>query len=157
MRDSLRIAAGLAGDLAVAALAVVAVVASFGGGDDSAYLFPRLTSAAWLGLCVLYLVLRAAGAARPENPDFAALRRAAPGAAVVAAYAALAEAAGFYFSALCAFLALTTIYDRRGGRGGRGGWRRAMARFAVACVIILVLRAVFSEILRVQTPRGALF
>ena len=151
MRDSLRIAAGLAGDLAVAALAVVAAVASFGGGDDSAYLFPRLTSAAWLGLCVLYLVLRAAGAARPENPDFAALRRAAPGAAVVAAYAALAEAAGFYFSALCAFLALTTIYDRR------GGWRRAMARFAVACVIILVLRAVFSEILRVQTPRGALF
>ena len=140
-----------AGEIVVAVLAAVAAAASFLGTDDSAYLFPRLIGAAWLGLCALYLVLRLTGAAKAENADFSAMRRAAPGAAVIAVYAALAEAAGFYLSAFAAFLALATIYDNRGGR------RRIFARIAVACAIIIVLRVVFSEALRVQTPRGLLF
>ena len=175
MKKALRFAGRSAGDIVVAALAVVAAVASFGGTDDSAYLFPRLIAAAWLGLCVLHFVLRAAGAAKAAVADFAAMRRAAPGAAIIAVYAALAEAVGFYFSALCAFLALATLYDPKrggtsgvdgtdgtGGADGAGGWegwewKKAAMRIAVACVIIVVLRLVFSELLRVQTPRGALF
>ena len=149
-----RVAADLAGDLIVVALAAAAALASFAGADDSAYLFPRLISAAWLGLCVLHLILRLADAARVQSPDYSALRRAAPGAAIIAVYAALAEAAGFYLAAFCAFLTLATVYDKR---EGKAGWRRAVARILVAGAIILALRAVFSELLRVQTPRGVLF
>lgn len=151
MRGIFRAVSRWGGDILMAAVAAIAAAASFAGADDSAYLFPRLISAAWLGLCVLLFFLRLTGAAKPENPDFAALRRAAPGAGVIVAYAALAEAAGFYLSAFFAFLALATIYDRQGGK------RRMIARIVVACVIILALRAVFSELLRVQTPRGILF
>lgn len=157
MREFFRKASGLAGDILAAALAVAAAAASFAGTDDAAYLFPRLIGAAWLGLCVLYFALRLADAAkkaggeRRTGADFAAMRRAAPGVGVIVIYVALAEAAGFYLSAFFAFLALSTIYDRRGGR------RRMIARIVVACVIILALRAVFSELLRVQTPSGVLF
>ena len=151
----MRVALRSAGEIVAAVLAAVAAAASFAGGDDSAYLFPRLTGAAWLGLCALYFVLRLTGAAKAESVDFSAMRRAAPGAAVIAVYAALAEAAGFYLSAFAAFMALATLYDNRGEKGGRR--RRIVARIAVACAIIVVLRLVFSEALRVQTPRGLLF
>ena len=154
MKTFRRVAARLgewAGELAVLALAAAATLASFAGADDSAYLFPRLISAAWLGLCVLHLLLRRTGAAKAATPDWAALRRAAPGGAIILAYAALAEALGFYLAAFCAFLALATVYDRRGGR------RRVIARILVACAIIVALRLVFSELLRAQTPRGVLF
>lgn len=154
MKELLRNAARSAGDFVVAVLALVAAGASFAGNDDAAYLFPRLIGAAWLGLCVVYFALRWRGAAAAANPDFAALRRAVPGGAVIIVYAALAETVGFYLAAFCAFLALATLYDRR---GQRGGWRRVGARIAVTCIIIIVLRLVFSELLRVQTPRGILF
>lgn len=136
------------GEVAAVALAAAMAVASFSA-DGEAYLFPRLVSATMLALCVAMLA-RSLGRPPAAMPAGTA-RRVAPGFAIVAGYAAVAETAGFYLASVAAFFLVVAVYGTP-----RWGARAVAIRVAVTAAFILAMHLVFSRLLKVQIPGGFL-
>lgn len=123
-------------------------------GDSDAYLFPRLIAIAiaLLGIAVagstftgaLRSIGSAAGASR-------AWLKILPALAVLIAYRWAMEMIGFYAAAFVAFLTIVSIYAPE-----PFSYRTATKRIAISAAFVAVIFAVFSLLLRVQTPRGLL-
>ena len=136
-------------------LAGIIAVASFAG-EGSPYRFPQLLAVLLIftaGVSALAWLReqRGAGPLEAKPHEFASL---APGLVYFVLYIALAQTLGFYLSSGLAMGAVLVHYALRQGRPSAGEWFRHGV-FLVG--FMLLIYALFNELLRVQTPRGWLF
>ncbi|MDH3420479.1 MAG: tripartite tricarboxylate transporter TctB family protein [Gammaproteobacteria bacterium] len=123
-------------------------------GDSEAYLFPRFIAVA-IGL--LGAVIAAATFSRVLLPTAStsgagrAWLKSLPVLAVFIAYRWAMETFGFYSSAFAAFLIIVWLYAPE-----PLSYRTASKRIAISAVFTVAIFALFSLLLRVQTPRGML-
>ena len=142
------------GDIAVTIFAAACFAASFTG-DAQVYAFPRLVSALMLAFCVMRFAQKilAKSATASPSPDGAALLRLLPGAAVIILHIALARELGFYATSFASFFALACIY----ARDNRTSPKTIITNAAAALSFTAALYALFSALLKVQTPSALLF
>ena len=137
-------------------LAGIIAVASFAG-EGSPYRFPQLLAVLLVftaGASALAWLREQRGAeplVEDKRHEFASL---APGLVYFVLYIALAQTLGFYLSSGLAMGAVLVHYALRQGRPGAGEWFRHGV-FLVG--FMLLIYALFNELLRVQAPRGWLF
>ena len=119
-----------------------------------AFLFPRLIGGVMLGLALWNFARAALGLARVgDGVASGTLRRVAPGVIVMLALVLFAaKALGFYAASFLAFVALHALHDPA-PHGSARVWAK---RVGVAAGFMLVVYALFTLLLKVQLPRGAL-
>ena len=141
------------GDIAVTVFALACFAASFTG-DAQVYAFPRLVSALMLAFCAMRFAQKifAKSAVTSPTPDGAALLRLLPGAIVIILHIALARELGFYASSFLSFFALACIYAR-----DRASTKTIITNAVAALSFTAALYALFSALLKVQTPSALLF
>jgi hypothetical protein len=123
-------------------------------GESEAYLFPRFTAIgiAVLGLAILASTVRASSGSTPVADNAGTTwPRIVPVLLIFIVYRWAMEAIGFYTAGFAAFLAIVWIYAPEPFSVGS-----AVKRIAISAAFIAVIFAVFSLLLRVQTPRGIL-
>lgn len=138
----------------VLALAAVVFWLSVTREPADAFLFPRLIGGIMLLLALWNFARAALGLARVgDGVSFAALGRIAPGVLVMLVLVLFAaKAAGFYTASFVAFVTLYALHDPA-PHGAVGTW---VKRVGVAAGFMLVIYALFTLLLKVQIPRGAL-
>lgn len=129
--------------------------ASFTAEPAEAYLFPRLISAAWVGLAAWTFGKALLGRTRVgPGLHIPTLLRLLPGLVVMALYVFwAAEALGFYSGGTLAFFAIVSLYDPA-PHGAPGSWLR---RLAVTAGFMAVIYLLFARLLGVYTPQGLFF
>ena len=141
------------GDIAVTIFAAACFAASFTG-DAQVYAFPRLVSALMLAFCPMRFAQKilAKSAIPSPSPDGAALLRLLPGAAIIILHITLARELGFYATSFASFFALACIYARE-----RASPKTITTNAIAALTFTAALYALFSALLKVQTPSALLF
>ncbi|NND92479.1 MAG: tripartite tricarboxylate transporter TctB family protein [Granulosicoccus sp.] len=140
---------------AILALAVTVAYLSHTREPAEAFMFPRLISNVMLLLALWNFVRAFLGLARVgDGLSTLTLLRIAPGVAVmmILVYVA-AKALGFYVASFAAFLCLYSLYDPASHRSLRSWIKRIM----ISALFMLLIYALFSLLLKVQTPRGLYF
>ena len=139
-------AAMFAGDIAIAAVAVAVLAASYAASPEEAYLFPRLSAALLALFCAANLAAHCRVRRTPPiSPSL--LRKLAPGLSAIVVYVALAEAAGFYPASAAAFFALSWLYA-----GERHRWRRLRSAALATLAMMAAVYLLFGALLQAQTP-----
>lgn len=165
-----------AGDVLITLFAALCCWASFSG-DAEVYAFPRLISA----LMLVFVMCRwsqkfisakqnAGQSVAPMEslPSSAAIKRLLPGAFVIVLHIALARYLGFYASSFLAFVVLTTYYGSTITPENTSTAPRPIfatlpilatlpKNTIIATAFTATLYALFSILLKVQTPTGFLF
>lgn len=138
-------------------LALAATVAwlSFTREPSSAFLFPRIISVVMLILASWNFGRAALGLAKVGSGiDKRELAAVLPGLIVIGVVVFFAaKALGFYVASFAGFVILYSLYDP----ASHLQWQSWLRRFAVALGFMLVIYALFSLLLKVQTPRGLFF
>jgi len=119
-----------------------------------AFLFPRLTGGIMLLLAAWNFARAALGLARTgDGLDRTTLGRVAPGVLVMLVLVLFAaKALGFYTASFVAFVVLYSLYDPA-PHDSPVTWAK---RLAIAAAFMLVVYLLFTLLLKVQIPRGAL-
>jgi len=141
--------------LAILLLAVIVTWLSYTREPAGAFLFPRLISAVMLLLAIWNVVRAALGLARVGSGiSRHEMLTVLPGVAVMLVYVLFAaKALGFYTASFIGFVALYALYDPA-PHTRPASWLR---RIGIAAAFMLVIYALFTLLLKVQTPRGVLF
>lgn len=140
---------------AVLALTLTVIWLSYTREPADAFLFPRLISSVMLVLALWNFVRALSGLSRVgEGLSIDTLRSITPGLVVmlVLVYFA-AKVLGFYVASWLAFLCLFSLYDPASHLAA-GSW---VKRVFITTVFMTVIYALFSLVLKVQTPRGHFF
>jgi len=136
----------------VLVVAIIVTWLSYTQTPVEAFLFPQLISVFFLGLALWTFasaVLRLSRAG--EGIEFAAIKNLAPGLAILLVYVFwMAKAMGFYAASTLAFFLIFTIYDP----SSHGAPRSWLKRLLVTAGFMAVIYALFTLVLKVQTPRG---
>jgi len=138
--------------LSVLALAGTVAYLSFTREPAESFLFPRLVSVVMLGLAVWNFVRAAIGKSRVgAGVSIDMIKSIFPGLIVMVFYVFFAaKYLGFYVSSLIAFFILFSLYDPASHKDLRV-W---VKRIVVSVLFMLVIYALFTLLLKVQTPRG---
>lgn len=136
----------------VLVLSLTVVWLSYTREPADAFLFPRLISSVMLVLAIWNFARALFGLARVgDGLTSGTLMRIAPGIAVMAVLVFLAaKALGFYAASYTAFLCVYSLYDPASHRKP-GTWFK---RLVITTGFMLVIYALFTLLLKVQTPRG---
>ena len=138
-------------------LGVAAIVTwiSFTQEPADAFLFPRLIAGFFIALAAWNFIRAVTGLAKVgQGLDQAGFTNIVPGLVIVFVYVFFAaKTLGFYLASTIAFLLIYTVYDPT-PLGDRRGWVR---RITTTLVFMAVIYALFSLLLKVQTPRGIWF
>jgi len=115
-------------------------------------LFPRLVSVVMLALAVWNFIRAAAGLAKVGSGlSLSTAKAILPGLIVMSVYVFFAaKYLGFYLSSLITFFVLFSLYDP----GSHTELRVWVKRAVVSVLFMLVIYALFTLLLKVQTPRG---
>lgn len=139
---------------AIAVLGIAATVTwlSFTREPAGAFLFPRLIASVMLVLAIWNAARAALGLARVGSGITAReTLTVLPGVIVMLAYVLFAaKALGFYLASFLTFVILYALYDPASHLSVRS-WAR---RLVTAALFMLVIYALFTLLLKVQTPRG---
>jgi hypothetical protein len=140
---------------AILALALTVAWLSFTREPGDAFLFPRLIGVVMLLLAVWNFLRAVLGMARVgEGLSLTTLGNIAPGLLVLLVFVYVAaKALGFYAASWTAFLCLYSLYDPASHLAART-W---LKRVVVTTAFMAVIYALFSLLLKVQTPRGMFF
>ncbi|MFT7214546.1 MAG: hypothetical protein ACI9XK_004814 [Granulosicoccus sp.] len=136
-------------------LAVTVTWLSYTREPSDAFLFPRLISSVMIVLAVWNFLRAFLGLAKVgDGIDSRTLLRIAPGVIVmiVLVYFA-AKMVGFYVASFLAFLCVFSLYDPASHTAPRS-W---IKRLTITIVFMTVIYALFTLLLKVQTPRGLYF
>lgn len=136
-------------------LAVVVTWLSYTREPSDAFLFPRLISSVMIVLAVWNFLRAFLGLAKVgDGIEGLTLLRIAPGVIVmlVLIYVA-AKMLGFYVASFLAFLCVYSLYDPSSHTAPRT-W---IKRLIITAVFMVVIYALFTLLLKVQTPRGLYF
>ncbi len=136
-------------------LAVTVAWLSFTREPSDAFLFPRLIGSVMLLLAVWNFLRASFGLAKVgDGLSLTTVGRIAPGLVVmlVLVYVA-AKALGFYVASFAAFLCVYSLYDPASHTKPRS-W---IKRIVISIVFMAVVYALFTLLLKVQTPRGRFF
>ena len=123
-------------------------------GESDAYLFPRLIALAVAGLGVAILGSAFLGGRSAPSSASDVTRSWAsvvPVLVILVAYRWAMELVGFYTAAFAAFVVIVWLYAPEPMTA-----RTAAKRVAISAAFVGVIFAIFSLLLRVQTPRGLL-
>jgi hypothetical protein len=123
-------------------------------GESDAYLFPRLIAlaVAMLGLGILGSTFLGGRTAHSSASAAAhGWTKLVPVLAILVAYRWAMEFVGFYTAAFAAFVVIVWLYAPEPTTA-----RTAAKRVAISAAFVGVIFAIFSLLLRVQTPRGFL-
>jgi len=139
---------------AVCILLLAATVAflSFTREPADAFLFPRLISVVMLGLACWNFVRAVTGVSKVgAGLTLQTARAILPGLLVLVVYVFFAaKYLGFYLSSLIAFFVLFSLYDP----ASHLNMRTWVKRIIISVLFMLVIYALFTLLLKVQTPRG---
>ncbi len=138
--------------LCVLLLAGTVTFLSFTREPADAFLFPRMVSVVMLGLAI-WNFYRAASGLSKVGSGFTVdlIKTIAPGLIVLVLYVFFAaKYLGFYLSSLITFFVLFSLYDPASHKEPRV-W---VKRLVISVVFMLVIYALFTLLLKVQTPRG---
>ncbi|MCH9807764.1 MAG: tripartite tricarboxylate transporter TctB family protein [Alphaproteobacteria bacterium] len=140
---------------AVLALAATVTWLSFTQEPADAFLFPRLISVVFLSLALWNFARAMFGMARVgEGISADLVKKILPGLFVAIVFVFFAaKSLGFYVSSTITFLLIHTLYDPTSPYELKG-WLR---RIVTTAVFMSVIYALFSLLLKVQTPRGMFF
>ena len=122
---------------------------------SDAFLFPRLISSVMIVLAIWNFVRAALGLAKVgDGIEGKTILRILPGVVVmiVLIYFA-AKSLGFYVASFLAFLCAYSLYDPASHAAPRS-W---IKRLIITAVFMAVIYALFTVLLKVQTPRGHYF
>lgn len=139
----------------VLVLAVIVTWLSYTREPSDAFLFPRLISTVMIVLAVWNFLRALLGLAKVgDGLDSQTVRRVAPGAIVmiVLVYFA-AKMLGFYVASYLAFLCVYSLYDP----ASHTAFRSWIKRLSITAAFMSVIYALFTLLLKVQTPRGLFF
>jgi len=138
--------------LAVLLLAATVAFLSFTREPAEAFLFPRLVSVAMLLLAAWNFIRAARGVSRVgSGVSLNTLLTILPGLAVLLIYIFFAaKTLGFYVSSLITFFVLFSLYDP----DSHSNWRTWLKRIVISVAFMMVIYALFTLLLKVQTPRG---
>jgi len=138
--------------LLVLLLAGTVAYLSFTREPADSFLFPRLISVVMLALAIWNFVRAASGLSK-VGAGFSVdmIKAISPGLVVMVVYVFFAaKYLGFYLSSLIAFFVLFSLYDPASHKDVRA-W---VKRIIVSVLFMLVIYALFTLLLKVQTPRG---
>jgi hypothetical protein len=136
-------------------LAVTVTWLSYTREPSDAFLFPRLISSVMIVLAVWNFIRAFLGLAKVgDGIEGQTVLRILPGVAVmiVLVYFA-AKMLGFYVASFLAFLCVYSLYDPASHTAPRS-W---IKRLIITAVFMSVIYALFTLLLKVQTPRGLYF
>jgi len=138
--------------LIVLLLAATVAYLSFTEKPADAFLFPRLVSVVMLVLAAWNFFRAAVGLSRVgAGISFELIKSILPGLIVMVVYVFFAaKYFGFYVSSLITFFILFSLYDPASHKNLRV-W---VKRIVVSVLFMLVIYALFTLLLKVQTPRG---
>lgn len=116
------------------------------------FLFPRLVSVVMLLLAVWNFVRAASGLSKVGSGlSLNTAKAITPGLIVLCIYVFFAaKYLGFYVSSLITFFLLFSLYDP----ASHTEWRVWVKRIVISVLFMLVIYALFTLLLKVQTPRG---
>ncbi|MFK7892396.1 MAG: tripartite tricarboxylate transporter TctB family protein [Granulosicoccus sp.] len=136
-------------------LAGIVAWLSFTREPADAFLFPRLISSVMLLLAAWNFIRAMTGLARVgEGISMATLKAILPGILIMLLLVFLAaKTLGFYVASTMAFFSLFSLYDPA-PHSAVTSW---LKRLGVTLGFMLVIYALFSLLLKVQTPRGLFF
>jgi len=125
---------------------------SFTREPADAFLFPRLIAVVMLALAAWNFLRAARGVSRVGSGlSLATAKAIVPGILVLVIYVFFAaKYFGFYLSSLVAFFVLFSLYDPASHKDVKS-W---VKRVVVSVLFMLVIYALFTLLLKVQTPRG---
>lgn len=139
---------------AVCVLLLAGTVAflSFTREPASAFLFPRMVSVVMLGLALWNFFRAASGRSKVGSGlSLEIVKNVLPGLVVLILYVFFAaKYLGFYLSSLITFFILFSLYDPASHKQPRV-W---LKRIVISVLFMLVIYALFTLLLKVQTPRG---
>lgn len=138
--------------LCILALASTVTFLSFTREPADAFLFPRLIAVVMFSLAVWNFLRAARGVSRVgAGLSLQTAKAIVPGILVLVVYVFFAaKYLGFYLSSLIAFFLLFSFYDPASHNDVRS-WMR---RIVISVLFMLVIYALFTLLLKVQTPRG---
>jgi len=138
--------------LLVLLLAATVAYLSFTEEPADSFLFPRLVSVVMLGLAVWNFIRAASGLSRVgAGISINMIKAILPGLIVIMVYVFFAaKYFGFYVSSLITYFVLFSLYDPASHKDVRV-W---VKRIVVSVLFMLVIYALFTLLLKVQTPRG---
>ncbi len=138
--------------LCVLLLSATVAYLSFTREPADAFLFPRLVSVVMLALAVWNFIRAAKGLSKVGSGiSLSVLGRILPGLVVLCVYVFFAaKYLGFYLASFITFFLLFSLYDPASHTNARS-W---MKRIGVSVFFMLVIYALFTLLLKVQTPRG---
>lgn len=125
---------------------------SFTREPADAFLFPRLITVFMLGLAAWNFLRAARGVSKVgAGLSLQTATAIVPGIVVLVVYVFFAaKYLGFYLSSLIAFFILFSLYDP----ASHADMRSWVKRIIVSVLFMLVIYALFTLLLKVQTPRG---
>lgn len=139
---------------AVCILLLAATVAflSFTREPADAFLFPRLIAVVMLGLACWNFLRAATGVSKVgAGLTLQTAKAILPGILVLVVYVFFAaKYLGFYLSSFIAFFILFSLYDP----ASHTNVRTWVKRIIISVLFMLVIYALFTLLLKVQTPRG---
>jgi len=138
--------------LSVLLLAAAVAYLSFTREPADSFLFPRLVSVVMLVLAVWNFIRAAVGLSKVgTGVSLEMIKSIFPGLLVMVVYVFFAaKYFGFYVSSLVTFFVLFSLYDPDSHKNLRV-W---VKRIVVSVLFMLVIYALFTLLLKVQTPRG---
>lgn len=138
--------------LSILALAGTVAYLSFTREPADAFLFPRLIAVVMLVLAAWNFLRAARGLSRVGSGiSMVTAKAIIPGIIVLVVYVFYAaKFFGFYLSSLIVFFILFSLYDPASHKDVRS-W---VKRIVVSVLFMLVIYALFTLLLKVQTPRG---
>jgi hypothetical protein len=139
-------------NLLVTGLAIIVTWLSYTREPVDAFLFPRIISAVMLVLALWSLGRAVMGISRTGTGlSIGLARNIAPGLIIMFVYVFwAARTMGFYVSSTIAFFLIFTAYDP----APLNDWRAWIKRIVITAAFMAVIYALFSIVLKVQTPRG---
>lgn len=139
----------------VLALAVTVTWLSYTREPSDAFLFPRLISSVMIILAIWNFLRAFLGLAKVgDGLTSQTVFRIAPGVIVMIALVYFAaKALGFYVASFLAFLCVYSLYDPA-SHTALSSW---VKRLLITAAFMAVIYALFTLLLKVQTPRGLYF
>jgi len=136
-------------------LAVTVTWLSYTREPSAAFLFPRLISSVMIVLAIWNFIRAFLGLAKVgDGIDAQTILRIFPGVVVMIALVYFAaKMLGFYVASFLAFLCVYSLYDP----ASHISLRSWIKRILVTTVFMAVIYALFTLLLKVQTPRGLYF
>lgn len=138
--------------ICILVLAGTVAYLSFTREPADAFLFPRLIAVVMLALAAWNFFRAARGVSRVgAGLSLATAKAILPGILVLVIYVFFAaKYFGFYLSSLVAFFVLFSLYDPASHKDMKS-W---VKRIVISVLFMLVIYALFTLLLKVQTPRG---